>query len=130
MKNYKILALVAISAVAVVLSGCSLIGNSGTKKPVTIGALLPLTGTTAYWGVEVKKGMDLALSEINKDGVVFNVAYEDTQSKADVAVTAAQKFISVDQVNTLYTHFSGISSAVSPVAKTSKIPLYYDAFTG
>ena len=40
----------------------------GAQESVTIGAVLPLTGSAAVWGQNARMGMDLAVSEINEAG--------------------------------------------------------------
>lgn len=122
----------AAVALAIVLSGCGIQNvnpQQAAKEPIKIGVLLPLTGSSAYWGIEAKKGMDMALGEVNIKGEAIKIIYEDTQSKVDVAVTAAQKLINMDKVNVIYSNFSGVSLAVSPIAKNSETPLFYGAFT-
>ena len=88
----------------VVAGGLAWYQNHKSPKIITkVGAVIPLTGASSLWGTGVKDGMDLALSEINTNNKEnFKVIYEDTQSKNDIAVTAAQKLINVDMVNVLY----------------------------
>ena len=38
-------------------------------EPVTIGVSGPLTGQNAQYGAQWKKGFDLALEEVNRNGV-------------------------------------------------------------
>lgn len=99
--------------------------TSGSK--IVIGAVIPQTGFGAYWGDPVLKGIKLAEADLkvkypNND---ISIAIEDSQSNAAKAVTAAQKLLAVDKADALYSEFSGMSSAVSPVAKAAdKIFLY------
>lgn len=64
---------------------------------VVIGAVLPLTGPRAAYGVAAKSGIDLAVQQQNDSGGVFGravrVAYLDDRSKSDVAAEAAQRLI-------------------------------------
>src|SRR5437870_485955 len=38
--------------------------------PITIGAVLPLTGDAAHWGIPARNGAELAVDEINRAGGV------------------------------------------------------------
>jgi len=57
-------------AVAVVLSiamlgGCNSGANKGASDKIIIGAVYPLTGAVASTGQNIKKGIDLAVEDIN-----------------------------------------------------------------
>ena len=88
-------------AVSTAFIGCS----AGTDPSLRIGAALPLTGDTAYYGQDSKRGIDLAFEEINRAGGVLHkpikVIYEDTQGQGRVAVSAVRKLISSDNVQVI-----------------------------
>ena len=112
-----------------------ILGYSGFKtsnvptqlNPVKIGAILPLTGWGAYWGLSEQKGVDLAISDLEKSGKKIDIAIEDSATDAKQAVTAAQRLISIDNVDGLIVEFSGPTTAVAPLAYSSKTPFMYDA---
>ena len=105
--------------------------HSDTKNTnIKIGALMPLTGFGSYWGEPAVKGIEIAqkdLESIYGIGSV-SISVEDSQSDAVKAVSGAQKLLSLDKVDALYTEFSGISSAVSPVAQQAGKTLVYSTY--
>lgn len=58
-----------IAAMAVLGASAS---SASTKKPavgtITVGAILPFSGTLSYYGQEYKRGMDIAVSYVNSHG--------------------------------------------------------------
>lgn len=88
--------------------------------PYRIGAVLSLTGAVAANGIPTRRGIELAVDEINKAGGVqgrpLEVIFEDDQSKPDVAVTATNKLINQDQVIAILGgSFGSTANAMSPV---------------
>lgn len=98
------------------------------SEKITIGAILPLSDFGAFWGELTKIGMDMAVSDLQKEGINIEVVYEDSKGKGDIAVSAAQKLMAVNNVDILYTDFSGPSSAVSPIAKNNGKTFVYSSF--
>jgi len=98
-----------------------------TKKEseeIKIGAILPLTGDAAIYGQEMKKGIDLALEEINKKNKVrIRVIYEDDQGIPRNAVSAAQKLITYNKVPVIICSLSSITLALAPIAQREKVVL-------
>jgi branched-chain amino acid transport system substrate-binding protein len=77
--------------------GCS----NKEEKEIKIGAILPLTGDNASYGIALKKGMDLAIDEINEkriNGKKLDVVFEDSQSDPQKAVNAFNKLVNADKV--------------------------------
>ena len=53
----------------ILLMGCTPQQPSSTvQEPIKIGALIPLTGWGAYWGVGEQRGIDLAVKDIKAQG--------------------------------------------------------------
>lgn len=97
-------------------------------KEIKIGAILPLTGDAATYGTALKKGVDLALEEVNAGGGIGNkkvvVVYEDSQEDPKSAVSAINKLISVDKVRVVIGDmFSSVTLAIAPIAQKSKVVL-------
>jgi ABC-type branched-subunit amino acid transport system substrate-binding protein len=74
------LALLATGVYALLLFGCA--GTTGSNGKITVGAVFPLTGENSLYGENERKGITLALQEINRrwPSVKMDVAYEDTSS--------------------------------------------------
>jgi branched-chain amino acid transport system substrate-binding protein len=92
------------------------------KEPIKIGAILPLTGSAAAIGEDVKNGMKLATQ---KTTLPIEIIFEDNQSDVNMSVNAAQKLITQDRVKFLISWTSAATEAVAPVAENNKIILLY-----
>lgn len=134
MKHYRTIILVgaiALIATAALAANVSVKNSAKTEESrITIGAAIPQTGFGAYWGAPVAKGIRLAEKELrekfpNKN---FRVIIEDSQSSPSAAVSAAQKMLAVDKADGLYSEFSGMSAAISPVAKAAGKIFVYSTF--
>lgn len=119
-----------IFVLVLVIGGVWVSKKSDTTGPVTtsgeaikIGAILPLTGDLAFLGEEVKKGIDLALSEINKDSKQAEIIYEDDAFDPKQSVSAANKLINVDKVDAVVTMVVEEAQPIMPVFKAAQIPL-------
>lgn len=103
-----------------------------TKKndeEIKIGVITPLSGEGATYGNATKRGVDLAVDEINQkggiDGKKIVIVYEDDQIKAEVGTKAIQKLISIDKVPVILGAFgSSVSLAIAPIAEKSKVVLF------
>ena len=93
-----------LGAVLLVLcAGAFLVGGEARgDETINIGIMGPFTGPTAFNGEEMKKGMMLAVDEVNEKGGIFgmkiNLIYGDSESKPDKGVAAVKKLITKDQV--------------------------------
>ena len=97
-------------------------------KEIRIGAILPLTGDAGSYGTALKKGMDLALEDINTQGGINGkklvILVEDSQADAGKAVNAFNKLRSADRVPmVLGDMFSAGTLAIAPIAERRKVIL-------
>lgn len=76
--------------------------NAAAYADVTIGVVLPLSGVNAQGGEDLRRGMELALKEVNDSGGVLGeplrIIYEDSGDAPQRAIDAARKLVSVDGV--------------------------------
>jgi branched-chain amino acid transport system substrate-binding protein len=96
--------------------------------PVQVGAIEILSGPNAAYGVAIKGGLELALDEINKKGVLggrkIALTVEDSAASKDQAINAARKLIGRDHVVTMIgPTLSNEMFAVGPVVNERKIPI-------
>ena len=117
----KFLNLVVVLIVLVGTFACA----QNEPETYKIGAILPLTGNLAIFGEGEKNAIDLALTDLKeewgkKKADRIQVIYEDCMGNPKNAVTAANKLLSVDDVDALITVFSGVSLAVAPLTEKSK----------
>ncbi|KQL49758.1 hypothetical protein AN963_08605 [Brevibacillus choshinensis] len=104
-------------------NGSSAAANGDVIK---IGAVLPLTGVTAYYGTTIKQGIDLVLDEIAAQGGIngkkIEVIYEDDKGTPAEAVNATQKLITQDHVSAIIgAHSSSNTLAMRDVTEREKV---------
>lgn len=113
-------------------------------KVVRIGAIYPLTGSSASTGQELKEAIDLAVDLINNPhagtgldgiplaqgkglpnlgGAKLQVVYEDSQGKPEVGLADAQRLIDQEHVVALTGAYqSGVTKTASRIAEQRGIP--------
>jgi branched-chain amino acid transport system substrate-binding protein len=116
--------LVVLVILAIILS--FLFINQENGSDLKIGAVMPLTGDPATYGVPVQEGMKFALSEINNKGGVngkkLKIIFEDNLGEPKTAVAAFKKLIDTDKVPIILGPLtSGASMATAPIAEKRKV---------
>lgn len=106
--------------------------KKASASEIRLGAILPLTGDVASYGVAVKQGIDLAVATENQAGGVkgkaISVMYEDDKGDPKQGVTAAQKLISVAHVRVIIGAVpSSVTLAIAPVAERARVILFSPA---
>jgi branched-chain amino acid transport system substrate-binding protein len=96
-------------------------------KAIKIGALLPISGPGAYFGVQDKQGAELALEQLNKTGVngyKFTIQYEDSACAPLPATQAAKRLIEQFKPDVVIgEECSDATLAIMPTMAQAKIPL-------
>ncbi len=118
MKNYK--KGITICTLAVLLGFLlSLISCSNNKDAITIGAVLPLTGSSASYGVYEQRGMMMAAAKINETGGIngkqIEIVYEDSKGNNQEALNAYRK-LRAQGIKILFTSMTGPSKVIKPLA--------------
>ena len=94
---------------------------------IKLGAILPLSGDAASYGEALKTGMDLALDEINAEGIhgkKLNIIYEDSQGSPKNAIASFNKLAFTDKVQMIIGDmFSASTLAIAPIAEKQKVVL-------
>jgi len=89
-----------------------LIGQAGfAADTIKIGCVTPLSGGYANYGINTKRGLEMALEEVNAKGGVkikgttyrFEVETCDDEGQSDKAVTCAMKMASMYRTPVIYT---------------------------
>lgn len=116
--------LIFAAAVAVLATACKKGGAS--NEDIKIGGIFPLSGGVAVYGVECKKGVDLAIEEINASGGVngrkFVLISEDDEGNPDKSVNAFKKLKSKDGVQLVIGSLtSGCTQAITTFAQAGKV---------
>jgi branched-chain amino acid transport system substrate-binding protein len=112
------------------IGGCvaGLLATIRAADPIKIGHYASLTGKEAAFGVATRKGVLLAIEELNANGGVLGrpIEYhvEDIQSKAGESATAVKKLISRDKVVAMIgANASANSLEAAPICQNAKIPM-------
>ena len=120
MKKFVKLVAVALAVFAV----CSC-GDKATDT-IKIGGIFPLSGGVAVYGVECKKGIDLAIEKINEAGGIngkkIQLISEDDEGNPDKTVNAFKKLTSKDGVKIIIGSLtSGCTQAITTLSQVGKI---------
>ncbi len=138
----RFLGAVAVAATATLLAACGGNGSSSATgqdaKEVTLGVILPLTGSTAQNGNNSRQGIELAVELINKaggiksmNGAKIKLDIADASSDPAEAASAATKFVSKGQppLAIIGAYASGLTITVAQVTERRKVPLLTTAFS-
>ena len=112
-----------------VMAGCNSSNTSGDgdDKTIKIGANLELSGGVASYGQSVEEGIQLALEEINKEGIdgkKLKLVKFDNKSDAAEATNGTTKLISQDKVVAIIGAATSTNTlAQVQIAQKNKIPL-------
>ncbi|NLI20242.1 MAG: ABC transporter substrate-binding protein [Clostridiales bacterium] len=119
----KLVAVLVTLAMAV-----SFILPAMAEDTIKIGGIACLTGPAAMYGVGVKNGVDLYVSELNAaggiDGKQVEVLWEDDEASADKAANAYNKLVQNDGVCAILGPVvSSATDAAADLAASDGIPL-------
>lgn len=99
MKSTHLLRLVMVLALCTAL-GAAL--PASAEETIKIGILGPFSGSLAFNAGEMKKGMMLALDQVNSEGGLFGrqieLLFGDTEAKPDQGLAAVKKLVTRDNV--------------------------------
>jgi branched-chain amino acid transport system substrate-binding protein len=115
----RFLSSAALIAAATVLAACGSGGGSSTsssspasKKPITIGVSVSLTGDFSADGQAFQRGYNLWASDVNKAGGILGrkvkLIYLDDKSDPTQGSTNVQQLISSDHVDMMFGPFSSL----------------------
>lgn len=112
-----------------VLAGCNSSASSDGEKggDIKIGANLELSGGVASYGQSAKEGIELAIEEINKEGIngkKLKLVTVDNKSDAAEATNGALKLATQDKVVAMIGAATSTNTlAQVQIAQDNKIPL-------
>ncbi len=124
----KISLIKLLFSVSLVILLFTILSCTDNKAPVRIGAALPLTGSGAYAGEEVRDGLLMAVEEINEQGGINGqnieiVVKNALSSDGKLSDSSAQKlFEELDRYDPLLfvSCLSFISIKLAPIAESKK----------
>ena len=118
--------LLAVSALGVVASVAFGAANA-QDRTIKIGALFPMSGPGAYFGAQDKQGIELALEQLNKEGVngyKFAIQYEDSACSPLPASQAAKRLIDQYKPDVIIgEECSDATLAIMPIVEAAKVPM-------
>jgi ABC-type branched-subunit amino acid transport system substrate-binding protein len=98
-------------------------GEVPSAPSITIGAILPLTGSASNFGAIAQRGIELALEDLPPaDRARTRVIYEDDGLVNARSATAARKLLSINKVDALITWSSGTALTVASILEASRVP--------
>lgn len=101
-------------------------------EPLKVGAIIGLSGSMSQTGLEMKKGMEIALKDLGEPAPI-QIIFEDDQSmEQSVAVSAISKLINLDKVKAVFTWVNTTIPSIAPIATRAKVPLieFWDSNEG
>ncbi|RJO60682.1 hypothetical protein C4544_04670 [candidate division WS5 bacterium] len=122
-KFSSVLAVISIIIISVMIFSYGCVKKE--EKEITIGAVLSLTGKGAKYGEAIRRGIELALEEVNAEPnriAKIKVVYEDSLSEPQKAVSAFNKLIEIDKVSVVIGPvLSNEVLACAPIANLKKV---------
>ncbi|MBC8461372.1 MAG: ABC transporter substrate-binding protein [Deltaproteobacteria bacterium] len=108
--------------------------SSEAVEPVVIGSISPLTGTNAVQGLDMKRGEQMALEEINAAGGIngrpLKIIWEDTESSPRGGMDAVHKLVEINKVPLIIgAYSSGISLPTGQWTNSKKVIQIAEAST-
>jgi branched-chain amino acid transport system substrate-binding protein len=128
MKERKsLISLIGLLAVCYLVT-VSIVSCAKKKEPeaIKIGAILPLTGPAASFGIAMKNGILLAQERLKKEGLNLYVVIEDGQGDPKSSLMAFRKLLAA-HTKIFITSVSGVCLSIIPVAQKEKVLLFAEA---
>lgn len=127
--SHPIALIAAISVLLLSVAACE--SRSGPKQEtdvLTLGAILPLTGDVASYGIAAQRGIELAVEDLNEAGGIgsrtLRVVYEDDRGNSEEAISAFRKLTTVNRVPVIFgSAASSVTLALCPLANNASVPL-------
>ncbi len=92
------------------------------QQPIILGFMGPLTGDAAAYGQSIQRGVELAMEDLQVEGV--SVVIEDSKCDGREAVTVINKLISVNNAAAIIGEVcSGATLAAAPIAEQQEVVL-------
>jgi branched-chain amino acid transport system substrate-binding protein len=97
--------------------------QQSAPPPITIGAILPLSGGASNFGMIARRGIELALESLSpSDRTRVKVVFEDDGLSNARSATAARRLITINKVDALLTLSSGTGITVAGIVEPKQIP--------
>jgi branched-chain amino acid transport system substrate-binding protein len=118
-----------LGAIALALASAGLASSAGAQPaPIKVGTVLSVSGPAAFLGEDMKRGMEIAIEEINAAGGIqgrkLEWVFYDAESQAAKGVNATKRLIEQDKVDIIVGggNMSGIALGMVPLTEKAEIP--------
>lgn len=118
---YRLAFVTAVAGLGFILS--ILVQDAWAQTNFRIGAVLPLTGTAADYGVAIKNGIELARRDRPDLFSNLGFVFEDAAFDPKVAVAGFKRLFEQERVSLALTWGVAFCKALAPIAEANKIPL-------
>lgn len=141
-KRKSLVVMSVIMSALIMVSGCGASKPAATpnapvadsKEPIKIGFLGAKTGDVAMYGLNTLKGLNMAVEELNKEGVLgrqVKLVEEDNAGQKDQAINITNKLISQDKVAAIIGDpTTGITRVAGQIANSKKTVILSAGSTG
>ncbi len=118
---------IVILIALVLLIGFIITQTRNPQEEIKIGAVMPLTGPNAQWGIPPYRGIQLAIEEINSKGGIngkkLKLEIEDSKCEPKEGVLAINKLISTNHKIVIGGVCSSVTLAMAPIAERNSVLL-------
>lgn len=133
-KLIRIVSVATSVTLALTLTACVQTPADQKSETIKIGAIFPLTGDGAGYGVPLQKVANIAIDKINSEGGVngqkLEFLWEDGKCDGKSSAAAAQKLINVDKVKIILGAVcSSETLGIAPIAQQAKVVVLSPAST-
>ena len=114
-------------AAAFTLSACDnkkdTTADNNDKPTIKIGAVLPLSGNSAFAGIAARAGLEMILDKEKAKGLKYDykLIFEDNAAESMKAANSTNKLIHVDKVDALLSIWHPVSGVMANIANKNKI---------
>ncbi len=118
--------IVAIVIIAILLSS----QKEPTTKTLKIGMLLPLSGSAAQYGEQIKNGAEIYRKRLADEGRNIEIIYEDNKADPATAISAYRKLIDIDRVDYMVSAMTRATIPLIDLVKQDKVPMIMTLVAG
>ena len=127
MKAKGVVSLVILMVVLLAVAMHSFASAAG--KPIKIGFIVPLSGAYGGFGLDVRKGVEIIVQDLNAKGGIkdrpIELVTKDSQSSPATAVSQLHAIIDDREIMAVAGPYATIElSSMKPVAREEKFPLF------
>lgn len=105
-----------------------MLGCAKDDEEINIGAILPMTGDAAKYGIWAQHGMEMAVDEVNRNGGIngtkLKLEIQDSRTSPTEAVNAMHFFLTTSRPIAIFTTLTSVCNALIPITEKEKTILF------